>query len=512
MTSEVGNAATVAGPETAEAWVALGIELEGEDKREEALEAYRSAIRLKPDFGHAYLRLGSLQQACGRLDASIASFRQAIAFGPDAPENHVRLANALRSKREFDKAAECYARAIALKPDHHLAVLDLANVWFEQGKLSTAIAGYRQAIEIKPDFAVAHSNLSNALRTQGDMRSAIAAARRALVLQPEHAEAHHNMSLALLSSAQYGEGWQEYEWRWHGGAKELIPRGFKWSRWRGQDLKGGCLLLHAEQGLGDTLQFARFVPILAQRLPVLFAVQPALVNLMSLMKWPNVTISDGARLTGVAAELPLMSVPWVLGIEEATIPAAVPYLRADPERVAAWRCRLPQRAFRVGIAWRGRPNVAVDRGRSFSLRYLHPLASIPGVRLISLQKGRGADEIAALPPDMAVETLGPDFDSGPGAFLDAAAVMMNLDLVITSDTSLAHLAGALGRPVWIALQLVPDWRWGLGRDDSPWYPTARLFRQRVSGDWDELFRRMAMELSYGNLAASLIAETRCSIE
>ena len=489
------TAAGAAEPETAAAWVASGIELEGRDKREAALAAYRNAIRLNPDFGPGYLRLGLLLNACGRPDEATDVLRQAIAIEPGAPENHVGLANALRRTGAFDEAAECFATAIALEPDHGLAVMDLANVRFEQGKASEAISGYRRAIELRPDFALAHSNLSNALRTQGDMRGAIAAARRALVLEPELAEAHYNLSLALLSAAQYGEGWQQYAWRWRGGAKELTPRGFKWPRWRGQDLNGGRLLLHAEQGLGDTLQFARFVPILARRQPVLFAVQPPLVNLMRLADWPGVTVSDGAGLTGVAAELPLMSVPWVLGLEEATIPAEVPYLATAPERVAAWRRRLPPRAYRVGIAWRGRPHVPADRGRSFALRCLHPLASIPGVRLVSLQTGHGVEEIAALPPAMAVEMLGPDFDAAPGAFLDAAAVMMNLDLVVAPDTSLAHLAGALGRPVWIALQRVPDWRWGLDRADSPWYPTARLFRQRVAGDWDELFCRMATELA-----------------
>ena len=378
----------------------------------------------------------------------------------------------------------------------HQAVLNLSNLQYEEGNIDEAIAGYRRAIELKADFAQAHSNLGNALRVGGRVDEAIAACRRAVMIRPDLADAHFNLSLALLLAGCYGEGWQEYEWRWRGGSKDLKPRGFKWPAWRAQDLAGKRLLLHAEQGLGDTLQFARFVPIMAARCgAILLAVQPALVRLLALAGWPNVTISDGSRLSGVDFELPLMSAPFVLGITEATIPAEVPSLAADAERVAAWGRRLPQHGFRIGIAWRGRPNVPIDRGRSFPLRCLAALAQVPGVRLISLQKDHGLEELDELPSGMIVETLGPEFDAGPGGFLDAAAVMLSLDLIVSVDTSLAHLAGALGRPVWIALQRVPDWRWLLEREDSPWYPTARLFRQRVAQDWDEVFARMATELA-----------------
>jgi hypothetical protein len=189
-----------------------------------------------------------------------------------------------------------------------------------------------------------------------------------------------------------------------------------------------------------------------------------------------------------------MSVPSVLGTTEKTIPANVPYLTADLERVAFWRARLPTDGFKVGIVWQGRPDAKIDKGRSVPLRTFAPIAAVPGVRLISLQKNHGLDQLTDLPKAVRVETLGPNFDVGPDAFLDAAAAMMNLDLVITSDTSIAHLAGALGRPVWIVLKSNPDWRWLMEREDSPWYPTARLFRQRRPGDWDEVFERVAQEV------------------
>lgn len=448
-----------------------------------------------PGSPEIHVNLGLALQSQGNIDEAIAAFLQAIALQPDAPAGHMRLANALREQGEIEMAAAAYRRVLALKADHHEAVLNLSNLLYEDGRIEEAIAGYRRAIELKADFAQAYSNLGNALREMGRVDEAIAACRRAIMMMPDLADGHFNLSLALLSCGQHGEGWQEYEWRWRGGSKDLKPRGFKWPRWRGQDLAGKRLLLHAEQGLGDTLQFVRFVPILATRCAILLAVQPALVRLLGHAGWPNVTISDGSLLSGVDFELPLMSVPFALGTTETTIPTNVPYLVADTERAAVWRSRLPQDGFRIGIAWRGRPNVPIDRGRSFPLRCLAALARLPGVRLISLQKDHGLEEVHTLPSGMIVEMLGPEFDAGPGGFVDAAAVMMRLDLVISVDTSLAHLAGALGRPVWIALQRVPDWRWLLEREDTPWYPTARLFRQRAAGEWDEVFERMAAELA-----------------
>jgi hypothetical protein len=227
---------------------------------------------------------------------------------------------------------------------------------------------------------------------------------------------------------------------------------------------------------------------------IMLAVQPPLVGLLARARWPRVTIYDGAQLSGFDFELPLMSVPAALGLTARTIPADVPYLAADPERANAWRERLPRDGFKIGIAWQGRPNPIVDLGRSPPLRNFAPLSMLPGVRLISLQKHHGLDQVDTLPAGVRIEALGDDFDAGPDAFLDSAAVMMNLDLVISSDTVIAHLAGALARPTWIALPHAPDWRWLLQRDDTPWYPTARLFRQRTAADWDHVFAHMAREL------------------
>ena len=433
--------------------------------------------------------------AKGNFDEAIGAFRTAIAHGRDYAAAYLSLGNSLREAHRHDEAICAYEGAIASKPDYPDAHLNLANMLHEKGKLDDAIAGYSRAIALKPDFAEPHSNLGNALRKQGKVDEAITACRRAIAIKPDFAPAHLNLSLALLLNSEFGEGWREYEWRWQSGTTDFIPRKFRQPRWQGQDLTGKTLLRHAEQGLGDTLQFARFAPLMAKKAKIILAVQPPLVGLLGQAGWPNVTVNNGSELSGFDFELPLMSLPFVLGITEETIPAAVPYLSADPQRVGAWRERLPKEGFKIGIVWQGRPDPKVDIGRSFDLRCCLPLCKVAGVHLISLQKQHGLDQLGTLPPDMRVETLGPDFDTAPDAFLDTAAVMMNLDLVITVDTAAAHLAGALARPTWIALKQGPDWRWLLQREDSPWYPTARLFRQRSIGDWDHVFTSMAGDVA-----------------
>jgi hypothetical protein len=408
---------------------------------------------------------------------------------------YLRIGNALHRAGRFDEAAAAYRRSIAADPDRAKAHSNLAATLLRQERIAEALAAASQAIAIRPDLALAHLNLGNALRRAGRLDEAVAACRRAVAIDPDLAEAHFDLSLALLAAGRLEDGWHEYEWRLRGGSEEHRPARFKAPRWWGEGLAGKRLLVHAEQGLGDTLQYARFVPLLAERGKVRLAVQRPLVGLLRLAQWKGVEIAHRAGRSGVDFELPLMSAPVCLGTTEATIPRSVPYLSADPARGAAWRRRLPKRGFRVGIVWQGRPDATIDRGRSIPLRCFAALARVPETRLFSLQKNYGLDQLAALPAGIDVTTFGVGFDAGPDAFLDTAAAIMNLDLVVSADTSVAHLAGALGRPVWIALQRAPDSRWLLEREDSPWYPTARLFRQQAAGDWHEVFERMAAELA-----------------
>jgi hypothetical protein len=293
-----------------------------------------------------------------------------------------------------------------------------------------------------------------------------------------------------LLQGDFALGLPLYEWR-----KQLKPpieaRFYPQPLWNGtQDIKGRTVFVYIEQGLGDTIQFYRFVgALLARGAHVILAVQDALLRLLENAS-PGVELV-GARVVPPAFDyhIPLMSLPLALGLTPRTIPAAVPYLKAEPERVARWRSQIGEKGYKIGISWQGARGGVTSR--AVPLRCFAPLAAIPGVRLISLQKGFGTEQLVTLP---MVESLGQDFDSGPDAFLDSAAVMQNLDLVITLDSALAHLAGAMGRPIWVALKQVPDWRWFLGRGDSPWYPGMRLFRQKTDGDWVGVFADMESQV------------------
>jgi hypothetical protein len=276
---------------------------------------------------------------------------------------------------------------------------------------------------------------------------------------------------------------------------------FQQPRWGGEPLHDKALLLYPEQGLGDTLQFIRFADSIRQLGgTILVLVQKKLVRLLR-HSFPDMRIFGRIETEQFDYQLPLLSLPHRLGTNASTIPGSVPYLVAEPDRVRHWAARLPEGKLRIGIAWQGNPKGPDDQNRSIPLLAFEPLSKIAGISLISLQKGEGIEQLRTLPEGFRVSELGPEFDAGEDAFLDTAAVMMSLDLIVTSDTSIAHVAGALARPTWVALQTFPDWRWQLTRDDSPWYPTMRLFRQRTRGDWRPVFETMAEELRRGTLAA-----------
>jgi hypothetical protein len=274
--------------------------------------------------------------------------------------------------------------------------------------------------------------------------------------------------------------------------KGIIQRNFTQPAWTGsEDINGKAILVHWEQGLGDTIQFCRYVHLLVQRgAKVLFAPQKPLRGLMRTLGDEITIVDENDETLQFDYQARLLDLPQALSTDLDTIPAQVPYLKADPERVAQWRSRIGTEGFKIGICWQG-SKALIDAGRSFPLAKFAPLSAIPGVRLISLHKGEGEDQLQDMPEGMKVETLGADFDSGPDAFADTAAAMQCMDLIISSDTAVAHVAGALACKTWVALKYIPDWRWLVDRDDSPWYPNTRLFRQRQLSDWDELFARIA---------------------
>ncbi len=523
---EVYRALLRADPRDARVWFALGSLCESDGRPEEAVVHMRQALELAPreavghfSLGNVLLKLGRYAEAelafrrclalqpehvealgnlgyalaeLGRPDEARAAYEQALRLRPDYAAIHYNLGNLLRGHRDLDGAAACYRRALDLRPDYAQAHINLGVTLMARGELEAAADSLRRAIALRPDLPEAHDSLGAIFSASGRLDEALACYERALALKPDFADARWNRGLARLLRGDFAAGWPDYEWRWRCRRLQALPD-LPQPRWDGAPLGGRTVLLHAEQGLGDTLQFIRYVPLVEARGGrVIVRCQDILLPLLSRC-FPS------ARFVGYAAPAPacdvwapLLSVPGLLGTTLETIPARVPYLFADPDLAAHWRRELaPVRGFRVGIAWQGSPQHPWDRHRSVPLTAFEPLARLPGVRLVSLQRGPGYEQVASLGGRFPLVTPGDQVDRVAGALMDTAAIMGQLDLVVSVDTSFAHLAGALGVPLWLLLPFSPDWRWMVGRADSPWYPTARLFRQERPGDWAEVFTRLA---------------------
>jgi protein O-GlcNAc transferase len=428
----------------------------------------------------------------GKLEQAIASFRLAVRLGPANAEAHNNLGAALKQQDKLDEAVACYQEALRVKPDFSEAQSNLGNALRLLGKPEAAADSFRHALRLRPDYAEAQNNLSNALKDQGQLDDALAGYERALALRPDYVEAHLDRAITWLLLGDLERGWTEFEWRWQ--YKDFPARPFVQPRWDGSALPGRTILLHAEQGLGDTIQFIRYAALVKERGGrVIVECQRPLLRLLAGCRGIDELIGQGAALPQFDVHAPLLSLPHLFRTTLATVPAEIPYLSADPGLVEVWRRELvPLDGYKVGICWQGNPRHAWDRMRSIPLSQFAALARVDGVRLFSLQKGPGSEQLGAAA--FAVTDLGCRLDENSGPFMDTAAVMKNLDLVISSDTAVAHLAGALAVPVWIVLPFLPDWRWLLAREDSPWYPTMWLFRQRSRGNWNEVFERIAAAL------------------
>jgi tetratricopeptide (TPR) repeat protein len=472
----------------------LGTALRLQGRLDEALAAFERASQFDPAYPTPHHNRGSLLRDLGRLDDAVASYEQALRLRPEWAVARLNLGNALRDLKKFAEAVACLEQAVRLDPGNAAAHKDLGGALRDAGRPDEAAASYERALRLRPDDADAHNGLAVCLRDQGRLPEALAGFEPALRINPEHPEARLNRAQEWLRLGRFAEGWPEYEWRWR--QPNLTPRPTGRPAWDGSPLAGRTILVYAEQGLGDTLQFVRYAAVMKrQGGTVIVACQPALVRLLTGCPGVDRVVAKDSPLPPFDVQAPLLSLPGLLGTTLDTIPREVPYLAAAPDLVEHWRRELSSvGGFRVGIAWQGNPAYSADRLRSVPLTHFTRLARLDGVRLISLQKGPGTEQLAALPTDCPVLDLGARLDETSGAFMDTAAAMANLDLVVTSDTAVPHLAGALAVPTWVALPLVPDWRWLLGREDSPWYPTMRLFRQREAGDWDEVFGRIAEEL------------------
>ena len=462
-------------------------------QRDAALVHLDNAVQLAPDNAEAHNSRGALLQELRRFDQAITAYDTAIALVPTYVAAHSNRGTALIELREYERALPNFDRALALRADYAEAYTCRGVALKELNRLPAALADHERALAIEPRLIKAHLNRGTTLHQMNRLDEAIASYDRALAIDPHSAGANHNKSVSQLLQGDLTQGWDLYEWRWKLRPAVLVERRLPAPRWTGcEDLKGRRVLLHGEQGYGDTLQFCRYAQLVAAcGAHVILEVAPAMLALMRAVAGVHEVVADGDALPQFDLYSPLLSVPRLCGTRLDNIPAASPYLHAEPTHLAKWEARLgPRTRPRVALAWRGNAHHPNDHNRSIPLAQL--LAHLPrDYEYLSVQQELRDDDEATLRAHPEVRHLGDELQD----FSDSAALCMLVDLVISVDTSLAHLAGGLGRPTWLLLCFSPDWRWLLERSDSPWYPTLTLYRQSSSGDWPTVLRRVASDLA-----------------
>lgn len=509
----------------------LGIALAAQGRHDEAAATYRRALKLQANYPDACNNLGLAYWALGRAGEAEARFRAALTLRPDFAEAHGNLGIVLAAQGRASEAEASYRAALRLKPEYRDALNNLGVLLSDLGRWTEAEDYLREAVRLSPDLAEgyrnlgavlthlkraveaepmlrvaarmapespeAHFNLGAALHDLRRLGEADCAYLEALRLKPDFADAHNNRAYSLLLAGRYAEGWREYEWRWRTSAMAGGRREFDAPRWLGEPLEGRVLLLHAEQGLGDTLQFCRYARLITGASRIVLEVQAPLVRLLRSLPGDMEIVAQGEPLPQFDLHCPLMSLPLALEATAPDIPGDTPYLWADPVEAARWRERLAGFGGpRVGLVWAGNPHTgfarfaAVDARRSMALAEMAPLAQVAGVQWVSLQTGAAAAQ-AQMPPNGM--TLA-DFSGELKDFADTAALIEALDMVISVDTAVAHLAGAMGKPVWMLNRYDSCWRWLLNLETNAWYPTMRIFRQPAPGDWASVLRRVANAL------------------
>lgn len=488
--------ATPSDPELAETHFNLGRKWARSGEHQKAVEEFRKAIRLFPTQGRYRYELGSSLQALGQFEAAVAVYRGCVDVDPEMSDAWSSLGIVLSELGNMDEAIKCLLHVLELKPAYADGYFNVgvcfASIW-EHAK---AVEYLSRAIALRPSMARAHLWLGKSMYVLGDIRGAIHSYRAALRYDPTAAETHWALSLAHLMLGEYAEGWKEYEWRWKWEKFPSISRRFSKPRWNGKPLKGRTILLHAEQGFGDTLQFVRYVPLVAEAGGRVILEVPSELYVL-LRNYPGVTecVRTGDAIPEFELHCPLMSLPLAFGTMPTSIPEAVsprlalaekPTGESLPLDSSEWSHRL-----RVGLVWAGSKAHKWNTQRSFDLTQFAPLWKVSGkLRFVSLQKGPAAAQLEEAQRMFALE----DGMTTAKDFADTATVVAGLDLVITVDTAVAHLAGVMGKPVWVLIPETPDWRWGLEGETTPWYSTVRLFRSTREGGWAQLMDRVAGEL------------------
>jgi tetratricopeptide (TPR) repeat protein len=477
----------------------LGTVVQAQGKLDEAKALYRKALSLKPNLAEVHVNLGNVLQLQNEYDESVACYRRALALQPECAETYNNLGNALQSQGQLEDAVACYERALAIRPNYAEVYYNLGNARRAEDRLEEAVAYYRQALALKPDYPEVYYNFGNVLREQGKLDETLERFAIALTLRPEYTQAAFGQALAQLLQGNFADGWRNFEVRWQSMEDHDTPRRvYAQPAWTGEKLASGSVLLWGEQGVGDEIMFAGLIPdALRSGNSLVLDCEPRL-NRLFARSFPAVEVVSGCGPgqhpeLEIAAQLPTGSLPGLFRRSSAEFPAnPPPYLVADPAMRERLRARYADGRRIVGLAWQTNSR-KTGRFRSIFLSQFAPLFARPGIRWVSLQYGDHADledeateAGAPLLVDRTVDQL-KDIDV-------FAAQVAALDLVITIDNSTAHLAGALGVPVWVLLPFAPDWRWQLEREDSPWYPAMRLFRQPQPGDWQSAMEQVESAL------------------
>jgi Flp pilus assembly protein TadD len=484
--------ALVLAPRMPEGHESLGLTFQDKGQYELALTEFKQAVFLRPDWPDAHMRLGVAFFQMGRFDEAASAFRRAASLRPNDAHAYNSLGGALVKSDKFEEAAAVLRRAIELDPNLPEAHANLGVALTRVGQADETEAVLTRALALRPDYAEAHNTLGVLHYQNGKLDAAAAEYQAALKLRPDYAMAHWNLGVILMLQGNLEQGWAELDWgpRWqHNPRRRELTKPL----WESFATSGQRILIHAEQGYGDAIQFIRYLPRVCQSGgTVMVACQKELHRLFEGIAPVETWIAPNEPLPPHDVRCPLMRLPLVFKTNLSNIPAEIPYLKANERLAGQWRNRMPASGTRkIGLVWAGRPKDTNDRDRSVKLAQLAPLAGVGGAMFFSLQKGEAAGQASQPPAGMNLV----DWTADLHDFSDTAALIANLDLVIAVDTVVAHLAGAMGKPVWLLLQNTPDWRWLLERTDSPWYPTARLFRQAKWRDWSEPIRQVTAALA-----------------
>lgn len=518
------NRAAALDPNYADPLVKLGLVAEARNDLPRAMELYRRAIALAPVHAEAYCNLGDVLVKTGALAESLDAYGRALSINPRLAEAHANRATALDKlgreddafadlvravqinpnmapalaalaqmharRKEFEQAIAMFRRAIAIDPSNSHFYGGLGIVQIRLGQYEQAVENCRKAIQLLPTFVDPYVNMGLALTDLGEHDQALKAYEKALELDPGCAGTHSNRALIHLRNADFERGLADYEHRWRLPEFEKMAQEYTAPRWSGESLDGKTLLIWHEQGFGDSIHFIRYARILARRgATVIAQVQPQLLSLFKSVEGISRLITRDDPIPQTDYHIPMLGLPGVMKTRSDTIPGEVPYIVPDPALVEQWRERVaPHTGFRIGITWSGNPLLRLNHERSILLSHYAPIGRVPGVQIFSLQVGVETEQLSKAPFPIV------DLTSHIRDFSDTAAFLANLDLVIAVDTAVLHLAGAMARPTWALIQKWPDWRWQLDREDSPWYPTVRLFRQPKLRDWPSVFERIAREL------------------